>query len=121
VPLGPAEIVGAYELDWEDVGVEAGPPHPATSIVVIPTPSRTVVKGTRRIIEYPREERCGAVEPSMASGAPVCQTRPQNQGGRQYQTVPVADCLPRRPSLSSEALWNATGLLAYHLTASVSS
>lgn len=59
VPLGPAEIVGACELDWEDVGVGAGPPHPATSIVVIPTPSRTVVKGTRRIIEYPRKERCG--------------------------------------------------------------
>ena len=121
VPLGPAEIVGACELDWEDVGVEAGPPHPATSIVVIPTPSRTVVKGTRRIIEYPKEERCGLSSRAWRPARPYVKQDPQNQGGRQYQTVPVADCLPHRPSLSSEALWNATGLLASHLTASVSS
>jgi hypothetical protein len=81
VPLGPAEIVGACELDWEDVGVEAGPPHPATSIVARPTPSRAMVKGARRIIEYPREERYGLSGRAWGPARPYVKQAP---GTRAY-------------------------------------
>lgn len=75
-----------------------------------PTHSRVAFnRPRRRIIEYPTETRHGLSGRAWSPARTYVKPDTRYHGVRQYRTVPVADCPPRRRCLSSEALMDRDG------------